>query len=98
MEIDLNPSGVVIQEALGCYEIILPAERGPELWEYLLEVGRAVRPRLRRPRRPGPPRRRPPLRLDELDLHALVARPLDSVFVTLIGPTLRYPHASSPPE
>ena len=39
IEVDLNPSGVVIQEALGCYEIILAAERGPELWEYLLEVG-----------------------------------------------------------
>ena len=39
MEIDLNPSGVVIQEAMGCYEILLPAERGPELWEYLLEAG-----------------------------------------------------------
>ena len=39
MEIDLNPSGVVIQEALGCYEVILPSERGPELWEYLLEAG-----------------------------------------------------------
>ena len=39
MEIDLNPSGVVIQEALGCYEVLLPAERGPELWEYLLEAG-----------------------------------------------------------
>jgi hypothetical protein len=39
MEIDLNPSGVVIQEALGCYEIILAAERGPELWEFLLEAG-----------------------------------------------------------
>ncbi|WP_028065405.1 hypothetical protein [Solirubrobacter soli] len=39
MEIDLNPSGTVIQEALGCYEVLLPAERGPELWEYLLEVG-----------------------------------------------------------
>jgi hypothetical protein len=39
MEIGLNPSGVVIQEALGCYEIILAAERGPELWEYLLEAG-----------------------------------------------------------
>jgi glycine cleavage system aminomethyltransferase T len=39
MEVDLNPSGVVIQEALGCYEVLLPAERGPELWEYLLDVG-----------------------------------------------------------
>jgi glycine cleavage system aminomethyltransferase T len=39
MEIDLNPSGQIIQEALGCYEILLAAERGPELWEYLLEAG-----------------------------------------------------------
>jgi glycine cleavage system aminomethyltransferase T len=39
MEIDLNPSGVIIQEARGCYEVILPAERGPELWEYLLDAG-----------------------------------------------------------
>ena len=39
MEIDLNPSGQVIQEALGCYEILLAAERGPELWEHLLEAG-----------------------------------------------------------
>ena len=39
MEIDLNPSGQIIQEALGCYEILFAAERGPELWEYLLEVG-----------------------------------------------------------
>ena len=39
MEIDLNPEGIVIQEALGCYEILLGAERGPELWEYLLEAG-----------------------------------------------------------
>jgi glycine cleavage system aminomethyltransferase T len=39
MEIDLNPSGQIIQEAMGCYEILLPAERGPELWEYLLEAG-----------------------------------------------------------
>jgi glycine cleavage system aminomethyltransferase T len=39
MEVDLNPSGVVIQEALGCYEVLVPAERGPELWEYLLDVG-----------------------------------------------------------
>jgi glycine cleavage system aminomethyltransferase T len=39
MEVDLNPSGVVIQEAQGCYEILLSAERGPELWESLLEAG-----------------------------------------------------------
>ena len=39
MEIDLNPSGTIIQEALGCYEILLPADHGPELWEFLLDAG-----------------------------------------------------------
>jgi len=39
LEIDLTPSGQIIQEALGCYEIILPADHGPELWDYLLEAG-----------------------------------------------------------
>lgn len=39
MEIDLNPSGQIIQEALGCYEILVAAERGPELWEHLLVSG-----------------------------------------------------------
>jgi glycine cleavage system aminomethyltransferase T len=39
MEIDLTPTGVIIQEALGCYEVILPADHGPELWDYLLEAG-----------------------------------------------------------
>jgi hypothetical protein len=39
VEIDLTPSGVVIQEAFGSYEVILPAAHGPELWEYLLEAG-----------------------------------------------------------
>ena len=39
MEVDLNPSGLIIQEARGCYEIILPADHGPELWDYLLEAG-----------------------------------------------------------
>lgn len=39
MGVDLNPSGQVIQEALGCYEILVAAERGPELWEFLLEAG-----------------------------------------------------------
>jgi glycine cleavage system aminomethyltransferase T len=37
--IDLNPSGVVIQEARDRWEVILPAAHGPELWNYLLEAG-----------------------------------------------------------
>jgi glycine cleavage system aminomethyltransferase T len=37
--IDLNPSGLVIQEARDRWEVILPADHGPELWNYLLEVG-----------------------------------------------------------
>ena len=39
LEVDLTPSGQIIQEALGCYEIILPADHGPELWDYLLVAG-----------------------------------------------------------
>lgn len=39
MEVDLTPSGLVLQEAYGCYEVLLAAERGPELWEHLLEAG-----------------------------------------------------------
>jgi glycine cleavage system aminomethyltransferase T len=39
MEIDLQPSGVVVQEALGVYEVLVAAERGPELWEFLLDAG-----------------------------------------------------------
>ena len=39
LEVDLTPSGEIIQEALGCYEIILPADHGPELWDYLLAAG-----------------------------------------------------------
>lgn len=37
--IDLNPSGIVIAEAPGCFEVLLPAAHGPELWEYLLDAG-----------------------------------------------------------
>jgi glycine cleavage system aminomethyltransferase T len=37
--VDLNPSGLVLQQAPGSYEVLLPAERGPELWEHLLEAG-----------------------------------------------------------
>jgi glycine cleavage system aminomethyltransferase T len=37
--IDLNPSGLVIQEARDCFEVILPAAHGPELWDRLLEAG-----------------------------------------------------------
>jgi glycine cleavage system aminomethyltransferase T len=39
MDVDLTPTGQIIQEALGCYEILLPADHGPELWDYLLEAG-----------------------------------------------------------
>jgi glycine cleavage system aminomethyltransferase T len=39
MDVDLTPSGQIIQEALGCYEIVLPADHGPELWDYLMEAG-----------------------------------------------------------
>jgi glycine cleavage system aminomethyltransferase T len=39
LEVDLTPSGQIIQEALGCYEILLPADHGPELWDFLMEAG-----------------------------------------------------------
>jgi len=39
--VDLNPSGLVVQEAEGCYEILLPAAHGPQLWDYLLDEGGA---------------------------------------------------------
>jgi len=39
--VDLNPSGTVVQEAEGCFEILLPAAHGPQLWDYLLEAGTA---------------------------------------------------------
>jgi glycine cleavage system aminomethyltransferase T len=39
LEVDLTPTGQIIQEALGCYEIILPADHGPELWDFLMEAG-----------------------------------------------------------
>jgi glycine cleavage system aminomethyltransferase T len=37
--IDLNPSGLIVQEAPDCYEVILPAAHGPELWDYLIKAG-----------------------------------------------------------
>src|SRR4051794_4923881 len=37
--VDLQPTGLIVQEAQDCYEILLPASHGPELWDYLLEVG-----------------------------------------------------------
>src|SRR4051794_6572285 len=33
--VDLQPSGVIVQEAPNCYEVILPAAHGPELWDSL---------------------------------------------------------------
>ena len=37
--VDLQPAGLIVQEAPDCYEILLPATHGPELWNYLLEAG-----------------------------------------------------------
>ena len=39
-EIDLNPSGRrSSRRRSGCFEYPAPAERGPQLWDYLLEAG-----------------------------------------------------------
>jgi len=37
--VDLQPTGLVVQEAPGCYEVLLPAAHGPELWDFLMEAG-----------------------------------------------------------
>jgi glycine cleavage system aminomethyltransferase T len=37
--VDLNPSGVIVQEAPDCFEVLLPAAHGAELWDYLVEEG-----------------------------------------------------------
>src|SRR5690349_927348 len=35
--VDLSPSGLIVQEAPDCFEVLLPAAHGPELWDNLLE-------------------------------------------------------------
>ena len=34
-----RPSGLIIREARDCFEILLPAAHGPQLWDYLVEAG-----------------------------------------------------------
>ena len=38
-EVDLSPSGLIIREGRDSFEILLPADHGPELWDYLVEAG-----------------------------------------------------------
>ena len=38
-EVDLTPSGLIIREARDSFEILLPADHGPSLWDFLVEAG-----------------------------------------------------------
>ena len=38
-EVDLTPSGLIIREARDAFEILLPADHGPSLWDFLIEAG-----------------------------------------------------------
>jgi glycine cleavage system aminomethyltransferase T len=38
-EVDLTPSGLIIREARDAFEILLPADHGPSLWDFLVEAG-----------------------------------------------------------
>ncbi len=38
-EVDLSPSGLIIREGRDSFEILLPAAHGPQLWDFLIEVG-----------------------------------------------------------
>ncbi len=38
-EVDLSPSGLIIREGRDCFEILLPADHGPQLWDFLVEAG-----------------------------------------------------------
>ncbi|MDA0178798.1 hypothetical protein OJ997_00705 [Solirubrobacter phytolaccae] len=39
-EVDLTPSGLILREARDAFEILLPADHGPELWDFLVEAGK----------------------------------------------------------
>jgi len=38
-EVDLSPSGLIIREGRNSFEILLPADHGPQLWDFLIEAG-----------------------------------------------------------
>ncbi len=38
-EVDLTPSGLIIREGRDAFEILLPADHGPSLWNFLVEAG-----------------------------------------------------------
>ncbi|MBE2316569.1 hypothetical protein DVA67_011325 [Solirubrobacter sp. CPCC 204708] len=39
-EVDLTPSGLIIREGRDSFEIVLPADHGPQLWDFLIEAGK----------------------------------------------------------
>lgn len=38
-EVDLTPSGLIIREERDAFEVLLPADHGAELWDFLVEAG-----------------------------------------------------------
>lgn len=38
-EVDLSPSGLIIREGRDSFEVLLPADHGPQLWDFLVEAG-----------------------------------------------------------
>lgn len=38
-EVDLTPSGLIIRESRDSFEVLLPADHGPQLWDFLVEAG-----------------------------------------------------------
>ena len=38
-EVDLTPSGLIIRESRDAFEILLPADHGAQLWDFLVEAG-----------------------------------------------------------
>lgn len=38
-EVDLTPSGLIVRESRDAFEVLLPADHGPALWNFLVEAG-----------------------------------------------------------
>jgi hypothetical protein len=38
-EVDLSPSGLILREGRDAFEVLLPADHGPVLWNFLIEAG-----------------------------------------------------------
>ena len=55
-EVDLSAVGLMIREGRNSFEILLPADHGPQLWDFLIEAGAPYELASSRARRARPPR------------------------------------------